>query len=188
VPASEKVTRWEASGSGVKVWTERDSYQVDQLVITVGPWLSKLVGEVAGLIRPERQVLAWFQPFHLELFLPNRFPVFNLEVEEERYYGLPVFEVPGLKVGKYHHLKQSIDPDDSSRDCHPEDERVLRHFVSRYFPNGSGPTMALRPCIFTNTADEHFILDSNCLRARHPSLFVRYNLVSRLMVAVWALC
>jgi sarcosine oxidase len=65
-----------------------------------------------------------------------------------RYYGLPVFEVPGLKVGKYHHLGQAIDPDDSSRDCYPEDEEILHSFLVRYFPDGSGPTMALRACIF----------------------------------------
>jgi sarcosine oxidase len=35
----------------------------------------------------------------------------------------------------------------------------LRAFAERYFPDGSGPTMALRACMFTNTPDEHFILD-----------------------------
>ena len=32
-------------------------------------------------------------------------------------------------------------------------------FAERYFPDGAGATMALRVCMFTNTPDEHFILD-----------------------------
>jgi sarcosine oxidase len=162
--AREQVTRWEASGGGVKVWTGRTSYQASRLVISAGPWISELADPLSGIARPERQVLAWFQPVRLDLFLPELFPVFNLELEEGRYYGLPVFGVPGFKVGRYHHLEQPIDPDDPRRDCYPEDEEVLRDFVSRYFPDGAGPTMALRACIFTNTPDEHFILD------QHPQL------------------
>ena len=37
----------------------------------------------------------------------RRFPVFNLLVEEGRYYGLPAVEVPGFKFGRYHHLGES---------------------------------------------------------------------------------
>ena len=164
ISAREQVTRWEAAASGVRVWTDRRSCQADKLVISAGPWVSKFVDSMTGIANPERQVLAWFQPVHLDLFLPERFPVFNLELSEGRYYGLPVFGVPGFKVGRYHHLEQTIDPDDPRRDCYPEDEQLLRDFVARYFPDGAGPTMALRACIFTNTPDEHFVLD------QHPTL------------------
>ena len=45
------------------------------------------------------------------------------------------------------------------REPDAEDERLLRGFAERYFPQGAGPTMALRACMFTNTPDEHFIVD-----------------------------
>ncbi|HTV55891.1 MAG TPA: N-methyl-L-tryptophan oxidase [Terriglobia bacterium] len=162
IRAREQVTHWEASGGRARVRTDRGSYEAEKLVISAGPWLAKLVDSAARIVNPERQALAWFQPLRPDLFLPERFPVFNLELDGERYYGLPVFGVPGFKVGKYHHFHQPIDPDDPRREVYPEDERLLRDFVSRYFPEGAGPTMALRACIFTNTPDEHFILD------RHP--------------------
>ena len=44
------------------------------------------------------------------------------------------------------------------------DEKVLRDFTDRYFPHASGPATMLKTCIFTNTPDEHFILDV------HPDL------------------
>ena len=45
----------------------------------------------AALVRPERQVLGWFQPSQPALFTPETFPVFNLEEPDKvgRWYGFP---------------------------------------------------------------------------------------------------
>jgi sarcosine oxidase len=163
VHAREAVLDWEAlSGGGVRVRTERGVYEAGKLVITAGPWASTLLPGLKTLAVPERQVLAWLQPHRPELFTPERFPVFNLAVDEGRYYGFPVFHVPGFKFGKYHHLEETVNPDTVDRTCGPRDEAVLREFAERYFPDGAGPTMALKTCMFTNSPDEHFIVD------RHP--------------------
>ena len=108
---------------------------------------------------PERQVLAWLQPTRPELFEPERFPVFLIDVPDGSYYGFPVHDVPGFKFGRYHHLREPIDPDDRDRTARPEDETILRAFATRYFPDGAGATVMLKACIFTNTPDEHFIID-----------------------------
>jgi sarcosine oxidase len=128
-------------------------------VISAGAWLSKLVPGLQDIARPERQVLGWFQPHRPELFLPDRLPVFNMVVDEGHFYGLPVFDQPGFKVGKYHHLAEPIDPDNEDIEGKPRDEKVLRDFVERYFPQAGGPTLSMRRCIFTNTPDGHFIMD-----------------------------
>ena len=39
------------------------------------------------------------------------------------------------------------------------DEELLRKAVRRFFPRADGPTLAVETCLFTNTPDEHFILD-----------------------------
>jgi sarcosine oxidase len=85
--------------------------------------------------------------------------VFNLEAPEGRFYGFPVYGVPGFKIGKYHHRGETVDADTVDRQVHPEDEAVLRAGVRRYFPDADGPTVAMKTCLFTNTPDEHFILD-----------------------------
>jgi sarcosine oxidase len=159
IQAREAIQSWHTTTSGVRIETNRGVYEADQLVVSAGAWASKLVPELAELSKPERQVLAWSQPTRPELFQPERFPVFNLTVEEGRYYGFPIFSIPGLKVGRYHHLGEQVDPDAPMREPNTEDEAVLREFVGRYFPDGNGPTMALKTCMFTNTPDEHFILD-----------------------------
>ena len=67
--------------------------------------------------------------------------------------------MPGFKIGRYHHFEEVIDPDHLDRAAQMRDEEILRAATRRYFPDADGPTMALRTCIFTNTPDEHFILD-----------------------------
>lgn len=164
VHGREQVLGWEPAGEGVKVDTDRASYTSRKLVFCAGAWAAKLVPELAEWAIPERQVLAWFQPSRPELFRPDLFPVFGLEVKEGRFYGFPSYGVPGFKVGRYHHLAQQVDPDTMDREVHPEDEELLRSFTQTYFPLAAGPTLALKSCLFTNSPDEHFILD------HHPDL------------------
>jgi len=52
--------------------------------------------------------------------------------------------VPGFKFGRYQHFGEPIDPDDHDRSARPD---------------GAGPTVMLKACIFTNSPDEHFIID-----------------------------
>jgi sarcosine oxidase len=169
VHCREPVLEWGAAPGRVWVRTTRGSYEAGGLVICAGSWASKLVPEINGLAVPERQVLAWLQPKRPEYFQPGAFPVFNLEVEEGRYYGLPSFLVPGFKFGKYHHRGEQVDPDRVNREPEPEDEDLLRAFAGRYFPDGAGPTMMLKACLFTNSPDRHFILDQH---PDHPEVAI----------------
>lgn len=155
----EEVLGWEPFMGGVKVTTNYEEYHADKLVITAGAWADQFIPEMQGLTVPERQVLAWLQPTNPGYFAPNRFPVFNLLVEEGRYYGFPQFGIPGFKFGRYHHFEEVVNPDDWEREPNADDERILREFAHRYFPDGCGPTMALASCMFTNTPDHHFIID-----------------------------
>ena len=155
----ETVLSWEPEGSGVRVFTDRDQYLADRLVITAGAWNAEILPFLRGFLQPERQVLAWLQPTRPEFFTPGRFPVFNLLVPEGRYYGFPVHGVPGFKFGKYHHFEEVVQPDQYHREPTLEDEVMLRDFASRYFPQGTGPTMSLVACMFTNSPDKHFIID-----------------------------
>jgi sarcosine oxidase len=133
------------------------------LVITAGAWANKLLDVLKpGLAVPERQVLAWLQPTQPDLFALGALPVWILDAPEGVFYGFPVYGIPGFKFGRMHHREQRVDPDTIDRTPDAADEALLRGFAARYFPGGAGPTMTLKACMFTNTPDEHFILD------RHP--------------------
>ena len=165
----EPVLEWGVSQSHVWVETAERRYEAERLVVCGGAWAAKLIPELERLAVAERQVLGWFEPSRPEYFRPESFPVFNLEVEEGRFYGLPSFLIPGFKLGKYHHRGEVVDPDRVNREPEREDEELLRAFVRRYFPDGNGPTVMLKVCLFTNSPDEHFILD---LHPDHPEVVI----------------
>ncbi len=160
IHAREVVSGWEPDRGGVRVFTDRGEYTAERLIITAGAWSSGLIPILEGLAVPERQVLAWLQPIDGSLYTPEVFPVFNAYFDEGRYYGFPVFGIPGFKVGRYHHLEEIIDLDSTIKTVNGEDEALLRSAVEKYFPKANGTTMTLKTCMFTNTPDEHFIVDS----------------------------
>jgi len=168
VRTREAVLGWDTTpGGAVRVVTSRGEYEAASLIVTCGAWAGAFLPQIGDLATPERQVLGWFQPLRPELFGTDSFPVFNLAVDEGRYYGFPVFGVPGFKIGLYHHLEEATTPETIDRMAYDRDEEVLRAAVSRYFPDANGPTMALKTCMFTNTPDEHFLID---VLPEHPQI------------------
>jgi sarcosine oxidase len=160
VHGREALLEWESSAAGIIVRTTRATYRAPRLVLTAGAWMQQFLAHYRGALQPERQVLIWMQPRVPEHFHLQTFPVFNMAVEEGQFYGLPVYSIPGFKFARWHHLGQSVDdPTTMDRDCHPEDEAILRAFARRYFPSGEGPTLSMRTCLFTNTPDAHFLID-----------------------------
>ena len=162
VHTNERIIDWDADGDQLLVHTDQSTYTTRRLVLTAGAWAGKIVRALQPLVSVERQVVMWLTPRRPELFLPERFPVFYLHGDEGSFYGFPVFRNLGFKIGRYHHLRQIVDPDRVDRACHAEDEIVLRQAVQRYFPDADGPTNLLKTCLFTNTGDEHFIIDTLC--------------------------
>lgn len=157
----EPVIGWEAEGDSVIVRTAAGRYRAHRLVLASGAWIGKLVPRMAPLAVPERQVLLWASTKRPELFTPAALPIFILDVEEGLFYGFPEYGIPGLKIGRMHHRRQVVDPDGWDRSLiEPEDESVLRAATSRYLPEADGPALTLKTCMFTNTPDEHFIIDT----------------------------
>ncbi|AXR77107.1 N-methyl-L-tryptophan oxidase [Natrarchaeobaculum sulfurireducens] len=159
IRARERVVDWRPTDDGVRVETDYGPYEADRLVVTAGAWAARFIDALEGVLEPERQVLAWLQPDDPDQFAPDRFPVWVLENPDGLYYGFPVHHVPGFKFGRYHHRQEVVDPDAFEREPTQADERLLRGFAEEHFPDAAGPTLRLSTCLFTNTPDEHFVLD-----------------------------
>jgi sarcosine oxidase len=129
----EKVLDWQPLADGVRVTTDRATYEADKLVISAGAWAGQLVESLAELAVPERQVLAWLQPTRQNGLRRNDSRYLNLVVDEGRYYGFPVFSVPGFKFGRTTWTSR-LTPDTIDREGHPRDEQILRAFAEKYFP------------------------------------------------------
>jgi sarcosine oxidase len=156
----EALCEWTPTTNGVRVTTDRAVYEAERLILSTGAWISDHVTALRGRAVAERQVLGWFEPKTPELFTPENFPVSILESEDGSHpYQFPLWQVPGFKIGLYHHRKQRGEADALSRDPEHADEMLLRGVVERYFPQAAGRTLDLQTCLFTNTRDEHFVID-----------------------------
>jgi sarcosine oxidase len=157
----ERVVEWSAGENGVRVRTDRREVEAERLVLTAGAYSQDVARLPPGIVVAQRQVLGWLEPARPELFAPERFPVFNLALEEGHVYGFPIHDVPGFKLGWYDPEGVKGDPDAIQREVTAEDEVPLRRFAERYFPDGAGPTLDLKACLFELSPDEHFVIDTH---------------------------
>jgi len=162
VRTGERVLEWSAERDGIRVRTERGEVEGERLVLTAGAYSQEVARLAPGMVVAQRQVLGWLEPSRPELFAPERFPVFNLALEEGHVYGFPAHGVPGFKIGYYDYEGAKGDPESIPREPRPADEVPLRRFAERYFPDGAGPVLDLKTCLFELSPDEHFLID------RHP--------------------
>lgn len=160
IRAREKVLGIDPKGDRVEVMTEGGRYEAGRVIVSAGGWISDLVPALAGKAVAERQVLGWFLPQRPELFAMERFPVSNAQLGDQHFYQFPIWGIPGFKIGLYHHFHESGDAETLSRVPTAADEAVLREGMEAMFPEANGPALRLSACLFTNTEDEHFVLDT----------------------------
>jgi sarcosine oxidase len=158
----EPVLAWHSTGSAVAVRTAKAEYHAGRIVFCGGPWTAKLVGDLGVQLVVTRQVLGWVWPRRPELFELGTFPVWGIEGDDGSLsYGFPLLrDNPGLKVAR-HGRGQETDPDRVKREATEEDEAEVRQIVERNLPDGNGPTLSLRTCLYTNSPDGHFVIDAH---------------------------
>ena len=155
------VTGFEVVDGGVTVRTEAgERFEADQLVMAAGGWMTMLLPDLALPLVVERAVQYWFHTAGDARYAPGALPIFLLEAPDGRMlYGLPD-QGHGLKLAEHHNGETST-ADAIRREVSPAEPEQFLEFASPFVP-GLGAPSATAVCFYTNTPDEHFILD------RHP--------------------
>jgi sarcosine oxidase len=163
----EPVLSWQAKdgGSGVRVTTADGVYTADRLVICPGAWAPELLSELGISFRVERQVQFWFRPRGgIESFQVDRHPIFVWESPEGRqFYGFGVHhsQQRGVKVA-FFRGGQTCTPSTIDRSVRAEEVADMAAFAGARIPDLPGEFLRAATCMYTNTADEHFVI------AAHP--------------------
>jgi sarcosine oxidase len=166
IKTKEKVKQWERTKEGIRVVTATGVYTAKKLIITAGPWAGKLIPGLSNKLSVTRQMIAWVKPKDWKSFELGNFPCWTIADESEKgiFYGFPILPVEtfggpvGLKLAHHYH-GQISDPDTISRVPTLEDESILIYALNKFIPNGYESTLVMKTCMYTNTPDEHFILD-----------------------------
>jgi sarcosine oxidase len=161
IRTGEPMLDWTPTAQGgVVVRTERGTYSAGRLVITSGGWIADAVPALASKVSTVRQAIGWFTTRRPELFREGAFPVFILSVEEGAFYGFPLYEHPGFKLGGPHFGREPMDPRDDDRTPSPRQVALIRECLRRYLPDAAGDPLTLKGCVYTVSPDEDFIIDA----------------------------
>jgi sarcosine oxidase len=170
----ESVVEWKAYAGGVAVKTDKDTYNADRLILCTGAWTSKLLHGLDIQLTVTRQVLGWLWPRRPEYFELGKFPVWAIDPGRQGefegvYYGFPMMDQnPGFKIAR-HFPADPTDPDQVDRTPTEQDIEEFMPAVHQYFPDALGPLLAARVCMYTNSADGHFIIDKH---PEHPQVIL----------------
>jgi sarcosine oxidase len=163
----EGMSSWTPTGDGVSVVTSSGTYSARRLILAAGAWMAELLPELHLPLTVERCVQHWFEPgAHATKFDSRHFPVFIWEYAPERtWYGIPsdtavpTRESAGVKLA-LHHQGVRTRADSVVREVTSEDTDPVRSLVQRLLPDADGAIRESIVCLYTNTPDEDFIIDS----------------------------
>ena len=162
----ESLVSWKQEKKGITVFTDKDKYLADKLIICSGAWMKKILEEQQLPLTITRQLLVWVDPVNPEQFFPENFPCWMIATGEMAgvYYGFPYLDgkkYPGPTGMKFawHQAAVETDPDKVNRKVSKEEIDALIEQVAVYFPASRANVVAAKTCLYSNTPDENFIID-----------------------------
>ena len=160
----ETVQAWTPTAQGVRVTTDRASYEAGQVIMSAGMWLGELIPSLRPHLTVQRNVLYWFAPTDAvppSGFASAHFPVFlGALAPDQLWYGFPDVG-GGVKVAMHHHGPRCT-PTTVDRTVHAEELAAMRARLAEWLPAANGALLRTAVCTYTNTRDGHFLID------RHP--------------------
>ena len=168
----EPVLSWGVSPSEdrVRVETPVATYEAERLVITAGAWAPELLADLSLPLQPERRVIYWFEPEDgTEPFLPDNFPVFIWEPDDGNTFScFPLLAGErGVKTVFFRAGGVPCTPETLDRQVRDEEIGFMREYLAEYVPSLAGRCLEAVVCMYTNTPDEHFVID---LYPGHPQV------------------
>ena len=156
----EKVISIKPNNNQIEIITDKNKHQTRKLIVSAGAWLNQLLPDLKLPLTIERQVLYWFTntDILLQTYLqPNALPIYIWEYKQNQtFYGFPDLG-NGIKTAP-HHAGRTIEPDLLSQKVSSEEIKNMSGIVDEFIniqPRFSHSSV----CIYTNTPDEHFIID-----------------------------
>jgi sarcosine oxidase len=150
---------------GANVHTDQAIYRCRRLIICAGPWAGPLLATL-GIDLPltvTQEQYAFFRPQTPEKFQPDCLPVFihyNYPAGGQRvdYYGFPIFGHTGVKVAE-HRTGPTVTADTRTFEVDADRLQRLCDYVRAALPATQGDVLQAATCLYTNTPDQHFIVD-----------------------------
>lgn len=160
------VTSLDLQPDSVVVSTAEEDYSAGKLVVTAGAWAKRLLQQT-GLdlpLAPLRCQLNFMAPMEMKPYQAENCPVWIAHVASlfpEMIYGIPSHAGSGFKIA-FHGGPEYSYPSEISREPDAENVAALRPFMRDHIPGlARAPVRESRICLYTQTPDEHFVVDKH---------------------------
>jgi sarcosine oxidase len=158
---------WRRRGDAFEVeLNDGSTIHASALVLALGPWFRDVLESLGVPIRVQRNVQTWFTPATGD-YDASRFPGFLLDRPEfpSALYGFPNFG-DGVKAAFHGYgsitTAQELDREvDYGRDVAP-----VAQALDSWMPRAAHTFREAKPCLYTLTPDEHFVIDQHPEHAR----------------------
>ena len=159
--SGQRVTQIDATDAGVTVHAINQTWEANKVVIAAGGWTNTLL-KLLGIMLPlevTQEQLAYFAP---KDDTDHRLGSINAMLDwhhDPPFYCIPQIEIAGIKVG-WHHTGNPINPDQPRFD-NQDIINGMSAWVGERFPHLHTTPLQTVTCLYTNTPDYHFVLDTH---------------------------
>lgn len=158
------VKSWKFTNNDVMVTLENgEEILSHKLVICGGAFTQKLVEKISLPLKITQQLLVWIET-NLSEKEESELPCWTYCTpgDSRIFYGFPKLNHKNAPIGlkiAYHSPGETINPTFLSAIPKKEDLDKILGFLEKYMPGVFKKVVATKNCLYTNTPDEHFILD-----------------------------
>lgn len=161
---------WEPTGAGFELQiSDGLRIKTKKLILALGPWFKQTLESLGIAIRVQRNVQVWFSSAS-DAYGVARFPCFLVDRAglPAPLYGVPDFG-DGVKAA-FHGFGALTDAQRFDREVDDaRDIRPLAEALDQWMPGASSSFRDAKPCMYTLTPDEHFVIDRH---PEHPDLIL----------------
>lgn len=146
-------------GGVYELVTERGTFRAERVILAADAWTNDLLEQLwrpINLTVTQEQV-HYYASRDVEAFRPERFPVW-IWMGLPSFYGFPVFGEKGAKIGQDVGGRE-VTGDTRSFEPDLEYGARLDAFMQERLPDGFGPYLLQKTCLYTMTPDRDFVLD-----------------------------
>ena len=151
---------WHATGNGFEVYlSDATRISTSKLILSLGPWFQETLEALGVRIRVQRNIQVWFSPGTHAYDAPG-FPAFLIDRRglPAPLYGFPDFG-DGIKAA-FHGLGDLTDAKHVNREIDlARDVEPVARALEQWMPGGARTLREAKPCMYTLTPDENFVID-----------------------------
>lgn len=133
-------------------------HEFDQIIVTAGPWTTKLFPSLKENLTPRKIVMTWYPTNKIDNYKPDTFPVFARLLDDITFFGIPTLEGSMIKVGSVDTFGAIDDPDKIYRDIHLSELKNINNAVRTYLPELRSDPIRISVHMDGYTSDEHAVV------------------------------